>query len=607
MHEITVAAKYAVKDRDTAFDDVFNNAENSPNHVIVSKPDIRGGWQPVTCRELADEIEAVAAGLMSAGIAPGDRVALMSRTRYEWMVADYAIMSVGGVTVPIYETSSDAQVEWILTDSAAVAVFVEDSDHAARIRALRARAPRVASVWTFDTDLAGLAEDGMRFGLGVLAERRSDVRATDLATIVYTSGTTGRPKGCMLTHANLVAMVRNVGAADGVRELFNDTQSTLLFLPLAHSFARVIQASAIYQRTHIAHLADMRTIPQGLQSFRPTVVLSVPRVFEKVYNTAQRQAATGAAHRIFLSAERTAAEYSKSLDTGGPGLPLRARHGLLDAVVYRKIRAAMGGQVRWAVSGGAPLGASLGHFFRGLGINVLEGYGLTETTAGGTLNLPARQRVGSVGPPIPGCTIRIQSDGEILMKGAHVFAGYWQNATATAEVFDDEGWFHTGDIGSIDDDGFVFITDRKKDLIVTSAGKNVAPAVLEDGLRSHWLVSQAAVFGDQRPYITALLTLDPEALTVWKADHGMHDVSADALTEHPLLLSELQSAVDAANEAVSQAEAIKRWCVLANDFTESGGELTPTLKLKRNVIAQEFAREVEALYAGTGQPIGPKG
>ena len=597
MDEVKVEALYQVADGDTAVDDIFVNARSHPNHVIVSKQDKAGRWQPVTCQTLATEVEALAAGLMAAGIATGDRVAILSRTRYEWMVADSAIMSVGGVTVPIYETSSDTQIEWILGNSGAVAAFVEDADHRERLRALQPQLPALASVWTFDEDLDQLAEDGLQLGVEQVAARRASVHSADLATIVYTSGTTGLPKGCMLTHANLVAAVRNIGAAEGVREyIFNEQQSTLLFLPLAHILARIIQCSAIYQRVRLGHLADMKSVPAGLQSFQPTVVLSVPRVFEKIYNTAQRQAARGLKHRIFSAADITAGDYSRGID--GPAISggLRARHAMYDALVYRKIRAAMGGDVRWAVSGGAPLGATLGHFFRGIGVNVLEGYGLTESTAGGTINLPGCQRIGSVGRPIPGCSIRIQSDGEILMKGPHVFTGYWLNAAATEEVIDSEGWFHTGDVGRIDDDGFVYITDRKKDLIVTSAGKNVAPATLEDGLRSHWLVSQAAVFGDRRPFITALLTLDAESLTTWQSEHGKHDVHVDDLIRDPDLLDELQRAVNAANAAVSQAEAIKRWSVLPHDFSESGGELTPTLKVKRNVVAQEFAREVEELY-----------
>ena len=521
MESMRTEARYVVEERDTAFDDIFSNARTDPTHVAVSR-DVEGSWVPVTNRELADEVEALAAGLVEAGVAPGERVALMSRTRYEWLLADFAILSVGGVTVPIYETSSATQIDWILRDSGAVAVFVENDELKAKVEALLDGLPELRAIWTLTADRQRLLEDGLAIGSGPVAARRTAVRSADLATIVYTSGTTGRPKGCMLTHANLVAAVRNVNRADGVREqVFNSEQSTLLFLPLAHVLARVIQGSALHAQVRLGHLSDMKQVPAGLQSFQPTVVLSVPRVFEKIYNSAQRTATHGAKKHIFAAAEATSTSYSQQLDAvSGPGLVLKAQHRLYDGLVYSKLRHAMGGHVRWAVSGGAPLGAALGHFFRGIGVNVLEGYGLTETTAGGTLNLPGAQRVGSVGKPIPGCEIRIAADGEILMRGPHVFAGYWNNDAATADVLDADGWLHTGDIGRIDDDGFVFITDRKKDLIVTSAGKNVAPTVLEDRLRSHWLVSQAAVFGDQQPYIAALLTLDPEALESWKRDNG---------------------------------------------------------------------------------------
>ena len=602
MDQYTVPARYEMSDTDTAFADVFKHASESPDLGIVGRQDASGGWTTVTCAGLADEVDTLAAGLIGAGIASGDRVAIMSRTRYEWMLADLAILSVGAVTVPIYETSSDTQVDWILRDSGAVAVFVEDAAHAARISEMKHELPAIASIWTFDEDLAALNAEGMRFAREDVVQRRGAVRATDLATIVYTSGTTGRPKGCMLTHANLVATVRNIALADGVQEIvFNQAQSTLLFLPLAHILARIIQFSALHQGVLLGHLSDIKSVPAGLQSFRPTVVLSVPRVFEKIYNTAAHTAASQFARRVFDAADSTAVQYSRALDrASGPSRSLTLRHAAFDALVYRKLRHAMGGRVGWAVSGGAPLGAKLGHFFRGAGVNVLEGYGLTETTAGGTLNLPVAERIGSVGRPIPGCEVKIAADGEILMRGPHVFAGYWNNPAATADVIDSDGWFRTGDVGHIDDDGFVFITDRKKDLIVTAAGKNVAPTALEDSLRAHWLVSQAAVFGDRRPFISALLTLDADALTTWKKQYGRaEDVPTAALTHDPDLLAELQRAVDGANANVSQAEAIKKWLVLEGDFSESAGELTPTMKLKRNVIADEFAREVESLYADT--------
>jgi long-chain acyl-CoA synthetase len=600
MKQYAVAARYEVSETETAFSDVLRNASEQPDEVVVSKQVATGGWQPVTCSQLADEVDALAAGLMSAGIGAGQRVAIMSRTRYEWMLADLAILSVGAVTVPIYETSSDTQVDWILRDSGAVAIFVEDAERAARVTALAGTIDSLSSIWTFADDLPRLEADGHRVASDDIARRRAAVRAHDIATIVYTSGTTGRPKGCMLTHANLVATVRNIALADGVADLvFNEAESTLLFLPLAHILARVIQCSALHQRVRLGHLADMKSVPAGLQSFQPTVVLSVPRVFEKIYNTAAHTATSRVVRRVFVAAAETAVRYSRALDQPRGVSPfLGARHALYDRLVYGKLRQAMGGGVRWAVSGGAPLGPQLGHFFRGAGVNVLEGYGLTETTAGGTLNLPSAQRVGSVGRPIPGCEIKIDADGEILMRGPHVFAGYWNNPSATAEVLDEDGWFRTGDIGHIDEDGFVFITDRKKDIIVTAAGKNVAPTALEDSLRAHWLVSQAVVFGDRRPFITALLTLDVDALATWKKETGRaDDVPTSALARDPDLLAEVQRAVDEANATVSTAEAIKKWRLLSSDFSEAGGELTPTMKLKRNVIAEEFAREVEALYA----------
>jgi long-chain acyl-CoA synthetase len=606
MDKLDIAERYTVGEADAAFDDIVTNAELYPEAIAELYPEaiavsrqVEGGWSPVTCRALAAEVEALAGGLIASGIAAGDGVAVLSRTRYEWLRDDFAFLRVGAVTVPIYETSAPAQIEWIMSDSGAVAVFAEDEEHAARVHALQDRLPDLRTVWTFTADLPGLMEQGRKVGSDPVAARRSAVRARDIATIVYTSGTTGQPKGCVLTHANLVGTVRNIAEADGVHDLvFNDHQSTLLFLPLAHILARVIQNSALHARVRLGHLPDMKQVPEGLRSFRPTVVLSVPRVFEKIYNTAQRSASHGAKKHLFAAADRTAVAYSRALDTGGAGLRLRALHAVFDVLVYRKIRAAMGGQVRWAVSGGAPLGETLGHFFRGLGVTVLEGYGLTETTAGGTLNLPGAQRVGSVGRPDPGCSIRTEEDGEILLRGVYVFQGYWHNDEATRDVLDEEGWLRTGDIGRIDDDGFVRITDRKKDLIVTAAGKNVAPTLLEDRLRASWLISQAAVFGDKQPYISALLTLDTEAVAVWRDQQGRPaDQPLDQLTEDPELLHELQQAVDATNALVSHAEAIKRWRVLATDFTEASGELTPTLKLRRNVVAERFAEDIALLYS----------
>jgi len=503
------------------------------------------------------------------------------------------------VTVPIYETSSAEQVEWILTDSGAVAAFVETPDHATTVTQAQAGLPGLRDVWVIDSGgIDQLAAVGRDIPVEAVMERRRGVTSESLATIIYTSGTTGRPKGCAITHANLLNEVHNVCAADGVTEVvFNQDTRTLHFLPLTHILARSIQLAAVHNRVHMAHTSDVKNIVAQMAEFRPTSVLSVPRVFEKIYNTAKHKAAADGKGRIFDLADATAVAYSQSLDTGGPGLLLRLRHGLFDRLVYGKLRAVLGGDVSWSVSGGAALGARLGHFYRGIGITVLEGYGLTETCAGVTLNLPDNQRVGSVGRPIPGCTIRIGDDGEVLIKGGNVFRGYWRNDEATREVFDEDGWFHSGDLGELDGDGYLTITGRKKDIIVTSSGKNVAPMVLEDRLRAHWLVSQCVVVGDARPFIGALVTLDTDAFTLWKEQAGKPaSASVADLREDPDLLAALQTAVDDTNKAVSAAESIKKIRVLTTDFTEGTGELTPTLKVKRHIVLKGHDDDVEALY-----------
>jgi long-chain acyl-CoA synthetase len=594
MNEYSLPPVYVVKPEDTAFADVFAHAERHPDHAATRRL-VDGEWVHVSSKALAADIEAVAAGLIASGIEPRQRIGLMARTSYEWFVIDAAVMSVGAVTVPIYETSSASQVEWILRDSDAVAVWVENDEQRAKVESARATLPSLEFLWSIDVDRPRLIEAGFGVNAEKVGERRDAVRAADVATIVYTSGTTGQPKGCTLTHANFVAEVRNVMGADGIDRVFNEQQSTLLFLPLAHVLARIIQYGSINAGVEIGHLGDIKALPQALPVFQPTTVLSVPRVFEKIFNSAHLGAQSFVKKRILAASVQIAIAYSKSLDSGGPDPLLRAEHALADRLVYGKVRGAMGGRVRWAVSGGAPLGTRLGHFFRGLGVNILEGYGLTETTAGATLNLPGQQRIGSVGRPIPGSSVRISDSGEVLLKGAHVFSGYWNNEAATAEVFDEDGWFHTGDVGRLDEDGFLYITDRMKDLIVTSAGKNVAPAALEDRLRAHWLISQAFVFGDERPYIAALLTIDAEALAAWRGGRGA--TVETHVTLDAELTSELQRAVDEANSAVSQAESIRRWAVLDIDFSEALGELTPTLKLRRKVIADKHAEEIEALYS----------
>jgi long-chain acyl-CoA synthetase len=598
MREFSVPPNYVASIEDTLTDDVFDLAEHWPEHPGFSRR-VDGHWAPVTYRELGDQVTKLAAGLVAGGVQPGDRVALFSRTRFEWLLFDYAIWAAGAVSVPVYETSSAEQVEWILGDSGAVAAVVETDDHAKTVAQVQLSLPELRNVWVIDSGAVDeLVTAGQAVPVETVVERRRGVTCNSLATIIYTSGTTGRPKGCAITHANLLAEVRNCCTAHGVPELiFNEHARTLQFLPLAHILARSIQLSAVHNRVHLAHTSDIRTLVPQLVEFRPTVVLSVPRVFEKIYNTAKHNAVADGKGRIFAIAEATALAYSESLDRGGPGLLLKARHALFDRLVYTKVRAAIGGDVRWSVSGGAPLGARLTHFFRGIGINVLEGYGLTETCAGVTLNLPGLQRIGSVGRPVPGSSIRIADDGEVLIKSGNVFQGYWHDDIATRAVFDDDGWFRSGDLGELDADGYLTITGRKKDLIVTSSGKNVAPTVLEDRLRAHWLVSQCVVVGDARPFIGALITIDPEVFAQWKKGAGKPAAASVAdLREDPTLLAALQAAVDDANQAVSHAEAIKKFRVLTTDFTEESGELTPTLKVKRNVVLANFQAEVEALY-----------
>ena len=603
MQEISVPIAYVAKPDDNITDDVFRHAENWPDGVGLKRK-VNGAWTPVTWREFAAQVRDLAAGFMAAGIRPGDRVALMSRTRFEWTLLDYAILTAGGVTVPVYPTSSLEQVEWILRDSGAVAVVAETDDQAEKIVTARAGLPGLAHVWEIDGGRFGGLADIKARGAPVtpeqVEERRRTRGAGDLAEIVYTSGTTGRPKGCMLSHGNLVANARNCMDNDGFTRVFNERHSTLLFLPLSHSYAQVIQYGAIYSRT-VLGLVDMADAVAELPAFRPTAVLSVPRLWEKAYNSAKYKANAEGHGKIFARAEAVAIAYSRALDAGGPGLMLRLRHAVFGRLVYGKLRAALGGAVEYSWSAAAPLGTRLGHFFRGCGINVLEGYGLTETSPATNSNTPDVQKIGTVGRPIPGCTIRIAPDGEVLVKGHMVFQGYWNNEAATKEMIDEHGWLHTGDIGVLDDDGFLAITGRKKDLIITSAGKNVAPTVLEDRLRAHWLVSQCLVVGDAKPYIAALVAVDPETFAQWKAENGKPQTAGMAdLRDDPVLRAEIQAAVDNANTAVSHAEAIKKFAILGEDFTEAGGQLTPTLKVRRNVVMEQYAVQIAALYNDVG-------
>jgi long-chain acyl-CoA synthetase len=598
VHEYGVPPLAQVAASENVAAAVFRRAAARPEAVALRRRMPAGGWYDVTAGQFRAEVTSLANGLLAGGIAPGDRVALMSRTRYEWTLADYAAWAIGAVTVPVYETSSAEQVEWILRDSGARAVFAETDAHEQVIGSVRARLPELEHLWRID-DLGAVAGAGADVGAEVLAGRLAGITAADLATIVYTSGTTGRSKGCELSHGGLLADVRNAIAV--LPELFEQPgASTLLFLPLAHVFARIIQVGMLDAGAVLGHWPDPNTLANGLAEFRPSFVLAVPRVFEKIYYRAQRQAsASRAGGWIFAAAERAAVEWSEALAAGSGAAPLRsARHAAFDLLVYRRLRAAAGGRIAYAISGGGPLNERLGHFFRGVGITVLEGYGLTEAAGAATVNRPGRNSIGTVGLPLPGIAIRVAADGEILLKGDSIFRGYWRDPGATRDVLDSDGWLHTGDVGALDDQGMLRVTGRQKELIVTAGGTNVAPAVLEERVRTDPLVSHCLVVGDGRPYVGCLITLDPEEFELWKHRHARPaDASAQDLADDSDLVADIQQAVDEANKAVSRAESIRRFRILPRDFTEAAGQVTPSDKVRRSIVARDFAADVEALYA----------
>jgi long-chain acyl-CoA synthetase len=578
-------------------DDLVTNAEQHPRTVALARRAAPAApWTDVTTVEFLSEVRRTAKGLVAEGIQPGDRVALLARTRYEWTLLDYAIWCCGAVTVPVYETSSAEQVGWILGDSGARAIVLENQQHAALVEEVRA-GTALEHVWMLDApgDAVGhLQGVGEQVTDKKLEDRRAAVGPDDLATVIYTSGTTGRPRGCMLSHGNF--MVELEAATAELGALFEtENASTLLFLPQAHVLSRIIQVGAIKQRVRLGHGSDIRRLVEDLDEFCPTFVLAVPRVFEKIFTSASQRAAVEGRGRLFDRATDVAIAYSRALDRGRVGPVLRAQHAVFDRLVYERMRGALGGSCRFAVSGGAPLGERLGHFYRGIGLPILEGYGLTETTGALTVNVPDAVRVGSVGRPLPGTSVRVDDDGELLVRGGQVMSGYWHDDEATREVLAPDGWLRTGDLGEIDSEGFVRITGRRKEIIVTAGGKNVAPDALENQLRAHSLVSQCMVVGDGKPYVAALVTLDPDAFAQWAEQRGKSSALA-ASTADPELLAEIQSAVDDANKAVSQAESIRRFTVLPVDWSEESGELTPSLKLRRNVVMRQCRREVQSLY-----------
>ncbi|MEW9509525.1 AMP-dependent synthetase/ligase [Streptomyces bacillaris] len=586
----------------------FDNAREAPAEAVLSRKDAEGTWHDVTAADFAAEVLAVAKGLLAEGLRPGDRIAIMARTTYEWTLLDFASWAAGLVTVPIYPTSSAFQARWILQDSGAVACAVETKEQGRLISQERKQLGGLAHLWQFDTGAIGhLKSLGKHIPDEAVAERRAGLEPDTPATLIYTSGTTGRPKGCVTTHGNFFAEVDN--AIELLHPVFKsvskDPASTLLFLPLSHVFGRMVAIGCMRARVRLGHAPSIQTedLLADLAGFRPTFLLAIPYVLEKVYNTGRATAEKMGRASSFDRAARIAQRYGKAVEaaehgTGpGPGLGLRAARALYDPLVYRRIRAALGGKVRYVICGGSPLGRRLASFYEGAGIGIFEGYGLTETTAAHTVTPPLKPRLGTVGWPLPGTSVRIADDGEVLLRGGQVFRGYWDAERAEPVPYLLDGdWFPTGDLGTLDEDGYLTITGRKKDIIITSGGKNVTPAPLEDWLRAHPLVSQCMVVGDNRSYITALLTLDPDGLHHWRQMVKKQDVPLRELVHDEELRTSLQKAVDEANRLVSRAESIRKFTVLPVDFTEERGHLTPSLKLKRAAIARDFTAEIEELY-----------
>ncbi|KAA0022512.1 AMP-dependent synthetase/ligase [Antrihabitans cavernicola] len=596
MREFEVPASYTIPEDASMADSVFTHAAQSPNFVPFKVPVASGGWSNVTAAQFAEQVTAVAKGFLASGIQLGDRVAILAATRYEWVLLDYAIWTAGGCTVAIYDSSAAEQAKWILEDSGTSILIVETDGHLKTVKEVAEAAPDLRETLQINAGaIDELIERGKDVSDDDVHTRRNQVTSSSPATLIYTSGTTGRPKGVQLTHSNLYA--ESAAAREALDDALTAGKQTLMFLPLAHVFARAISVGCFDGKVTVAHSSDWGTLPAQFQAFKPNFILSVPRVFEKVYNSAKQKAHDGGKGKIFDNAVETAIAWSEAQDKGGAGIALKIKHTVFDKLVYSKLKAALGGECDRAISGGGPLGARLGHFFRGAGVPIFEGYGLTESSAAVTVNTTSRQRVGSVGRPLSGHGAKLGDDGELLIKGPVVFSGYWHNEDATADAFAD-GWFKTGDLGAIDEDGFVSITGRKKEIIVTAAGKNVSPGVLEDSLRADPLISQCMVVGDAQPFIGALITLDPEALPGWKERNGVPaDTSIGDLIKNPKLIADIDAAVAQTNTAVSKAEQIKKVRILDVDWTQETGELTPKMSLKRNVVLKQYASDVDAIYS----------
>ena len=573
----------------------------TPDRPLFALPNGEG-WQDITARDFRSDVIALAKGFAAAGVEPGDRVAFMCTTRYEWTLVDFALFYAGAVMVPVYETSSPLQIHWILEDSGASAMVTETAEHAQRFEDIRGDVAAIQKSWRLDTGaLEELRASGAAIPDEEIDRRRSLAVGSDMATIIYTSGSTGRPKGCVLTHSNFVDLSRNAaGALDEVVQ--QPGSSTLLFVTLAHVFARFISVLAVHAGVRVGHQGDTSKLLPALGSFKPSFLLAVPRVFEKVYNSAEQNTEAEGKGKIFRKAAKVAVAHSEALDAGKVPFMLGLQFKLFDKLVYSKLREKLGGRVAYAVSGSAPLSHYLGHFYRSLGVKILEGYGLTETTAPVTVNLPDKFKIGTVGPALPGHTVRIADDGEIQVKGIDVFKEYWNNPAATKEAFTEDGFFATGDLGVLDDDGYLSITGRKKEIIVTAGGKNVAPAALEDPIRSNTVIGQVVVVGDQKPFISALVTLDSEMLPVWLNNAGEDpQMTLAEAAKNPKVLAEVQAAIDAGNRYVSRAESIRKFVILPLEFTEANGHLTPKMSIRRDNILRDFSAEIAELYGDNPQ------
>ncbi|WGH93994.1 AMP-dependent synthetase/ligase [Auritidibacter ignavus] len=599
MKEIVTESARTVDRTENITDLLEHQVVADRNRALFARQTSPGEWTDISSATFQAEVKELARALAGIGIAPGDRVGIMSATRYEWTLADFAIWYAGAVTVPIYETSSPSQVAWILEDSGIKAVLAENATHQQVVeRAVRQEnLDPLVGIWLFDENLDDLRAHSQEGPDAEEMERRRNIATLeDLATVIYTSGTTGKPKGCELTHGNFSELSQQVLSTE-LGDVVRPGHSTVLFIPLAHVFARFIAVIAVAGGARVGHTANIKQLVPDLQSFKPDFLLAVPRVFEKVYNAAKMKADDSGRGKIFEAGAQTAVDYSTALQDGKVPLGLKLKHALFDKLLYNKIKDAMGGRVTHAVSGGGPLGARLGHFFRGVGVTILEGYGLTETTAPVTVNLPSELRIGSVGRPIPGNAIKIADDGEVLAKGVSVMRGYRNRPDLADSTFTD-GWFATGDLGELDEDGYLSITGRKKELIVTAGGKNVSPSQLEDVLRSDVLISQAIVIGDQRPFVAALVTIDEETAPDWLRQQKLDpEMSIKEMSQHPDIIAHVQTLVDKANDTVSRAESIREFRITTEDFTVESGQMTPSLKIKREVVTRDYEDLIEEIYA----------